>query len=362
MIERLDDAAVYERLDPEDMLGRIRDLPRQCRMAWEQARTFKLPASYWKVDRLVVLGMGGSAIAGDLVRSLAMRRSRKAVLVCRGYEMPGLVDENTLVAACSYSGETEETLAAFSQALRGPAKKLVITTGGRLAGLAREYEIPHFLFEYRGEPRAALGYSLMPLLSVAEQVGVLRELEEELEEEVAEAVTLMGELVPHLDTRTASDRNPAKRLAGQLQTKIPVVYGAESLTEVAHRWKTQLNENSKVWAFHEELPEAHHNAIVGYPLPREVIDRLHVVLLHHPLMHPRILLRYDATRDALTAAGVGYDEVEVQGGTPLSQMLTGILHGDFVSYYLAILNAVSPSPVSAITDLKRRLSDAPWPQ
>ena len=358
MIERLDDSRVYEHLDPEALLGRIRDLPRQCREAWERARVFKVPTAYWNVDRLVVLGMGGSAIAGDLLRSLAARRSRKAVFVCRGYEIPSLVDENTLVVACSYSGETEETLAAFSQALRGPAKKLVITTGGRLAGLAREYEIPLFLFDYKGEPRSALGYGLMLLLSVAEQVGLLPEMESD----VAEAATLMGELAQQLDSRVTAERNPAKQLAGRLQGKVPIVYGAESLTEVAHHWKTQLNENSKVWAFHEELPEANHNAIAGYPLPREAIDRLHVVLLRHPLLHPRILLRYDATKDALADAGVGCDVVEVQGSAPLSQMLTGILYGDFVSYYLAILNAVSPSPVAAITELKRRLAGTPWPQ
>jgi glucose/mannose-6-phosphate isomerase len=358
MTERLDDPRVYDSLDPEGMLGRIRDLPRQCREAWERTRAFKLPTFYWKVERLVILGMGGSAIAGDLLRSLAMRRSRKAIFVCRGYEIPSLVDENTLVIACSYSGETEETLAAFSQAIRGPAKKLVITTGGRLAGVAREYEIPAFLFDYKGEPRAALGYGLMPLLSVAEQVGVLGEMETE----VAEAVALMGELVQELDSMVAAERNPAKQLAGRLQTKVPIVYGAEVLTEVAHRWKTQLNENSKVWAFYEELPEAQHNAIVGYPLPREAIDRLHVVLLYHAMLYPRIILRYDATKDALAAAGVGYDVVEVKGSGPLSQMLTGILYGDFVSYYLSILNAVSPSPVSAISELKRRLADAPWPQ
>jgi glucose/mannose-6-phosphate isomerase len=358
MIDRLDDPGVYDHLDPEGLLARIRGLPRQCSEAWEKARAFKVPTAYWKVDRLVVLAMGGSAIAGDLLRSLAARRSRKAVFVCRGYEIPNLVDENTLVVASSYSGETEETLAAFSQALRTPAKKLVITRGGRLAGLAREYDIPAFLFEYQAESRSALGYSLMPLLAVAEQVGVLKELESE----VAEAVTLMGELLEQLDSRVPAERNPAKQLAGRLQTKVPIVYGAESLIEVAHRWKTQLNENSKVWAFHEELPEAQHNAIVGYPLPREVIDRLHVVLLYHPLLHPRIILRYDATKDALAAAGVQYDVVQVQGNRPLSQMLAGVLYGDFVSYYLSILNAVSPSPVPAIAEVKRRLAEAPWPQ
>jgi glucose/mannose-6-phosphate isomerase len=209
MTEHLDDPGVYEGLDPEDILGRIRDLPRQCREAWERSRTFKVPTPYWKVDKLVILGMGGSAIAGDLLRSLAARRSRKPVFVCRGYELPSLVDENTLVVACSYSGETEETLAAFSQALRGPAKKVVLTTGGRLAALAREYEIPAFFFDYKGEPRSALGYGIMPLLALAEQVGILKDMEAE-----AAGVALMGELVQQLEPRWRQRRTRQERRAG----------------------------------------------------------------------------------------------------------------------------------------------------
>ena len=338
------------------MLGRIRELPRQCREAWLQAAAFKLPSDYWRIERLVILGMGGSAIAGDLLRALLSRQARAPVSVVRGYELPAFVDEKTLVVASSYSGETEETLAAFSKALHGPAKKAVVTGGGRLAALAREREIPVFVYSYAGEPRAALGLGLMPLLSIAEQTGLLKEPEGD----VAEATESMAELGQQIDSTVPAASNPAKQLAERLVDRIPVVYGAEALAPVALRWRTQFNENSKVWAFHDELPEANHNSIVGYVLPREIAGRLRVLFLFHPALHPRVVLRYDASQEALESAGIDYDIVEVRGKGALSQVLTGVLYGDYVSYYLALLNGVSPSPTRAIAALKKRLAAEPW--
>ena len=352
----LDSPATCERLDPEGVLTRIRELPRQCREAWQQAAAFKLPSDYWRVERVVILGMGGSAIAGDLIRALASRRARATVTVVRGYGLPGFVDEKTLVVASSYSGETEETLAAFSQALHGPAKKAVVTSGGRLAALAREREIPAFLYSYAGEPRAALGFSLMPLLAICEQIGLVTDPAAD----VVEATEMMADLGQQIGSSVAEANNPAKQLAERLVDRIPVVYGAEALAPVALRWKTQFNENSKVWAFHEELPEANHNAVVGYALPREMAGRVRVVFLFHPALHPRVVLRYEVSQEALQSAGVDYDIVEVRGRSPLSQMLTGVLYGDYVSYYLALLNGVSPSPVRAIEGVKKRLASEPW--
>src|SRR3972149_1733719 len=249
-VNPLDLPATYERLDPEGLLGRIRELPRQCREAWRQAAAFKLPSDFWRVGRLVVLGMGGSAIAGDLLRALLSRRGRASVTVVRGYDLPAFVDEKTLVVASSYSGETEETLAAFSKALHGPAKKAVVTGGGRLAALAREREIPVFVYSYAGEPRAALGFSLMPLLAICEQIGLVTDPAAD----VVEATEMMADLGQQIGSSVAEANNPAKQLAERLVDRIPVVYGAEALAPVALRWKTQVNEKSKGWAFHEERP------------------------------------------------------------------------------------------------------------
>jgi glucose/mannose-6-phosphate isomerase len=159
----------------------------------------------------------------------------------------------------------------------------------------------------------------------------------------------MDGLCRQLDTEVPSSENPAKQLAARLQGRLPVVFGAGVLAPVARRWKTQLNENSDVWAVWEELPEADHNTIVGFALPREVAERVHAVFLYHPMLHPRVIIRY--------RAGVACDVVEVKGSSPLSQVMTGVLQGDYVSYYVAMLNGVSPSPVEAIVELKKRLAD-----
>ncbi|MDP2949022.1 MAG: bifunctional phosphoglucose/phosphomannose isomerase [Chloroflexota bacterium] len=350
----LDDPTAYQRIDPQGMLAAIRDLPRQCRAAWQEASALggHLPADYLDIDKVVILGMGGSAIAGDLLRSLVALESPVPIFSHRSYELPLLVDERTLLIASSYSGGTEEVLSAFERALPIPAKKLVITTGGRLLATARANGVPAFVFAYEGEPRAALGYSIMPLLRIAEKVGLVGDKAEDVEE----AIAVMEGLAERIGESVPAAENPAKQLAHKLHDRLPVIYGAGILTEVAHRWKTQLNESSKVWCFYEELPEANHNAIIGYALPQAIAAQAFVVFLRSPAIHPRILLRYDFTRSALAEAGVESAVVEAEGKSPLAQMMSAILFGDYISLYLAILNGVAPAPTTVIDHLKEWLA------
>lgn len=349
----LDDRAVVERLDPHGLLGRIEALPEQCEAAWRQAERFELPAGCGDARQVVVLGMGGSAIAGDIVRSLAYRQAQgKQVTVARGYELPPFVDASTLVVACSHSGNTEETLSTFEQALSTGARTLAVTAGGRLAALARERGTPAFVYQYDGEPRSALGHQLMALLSVGERVGVMGAQAAAVEE----ALALMRAQRERIGFAAPVERNDAKQLAGRLRGRLPVIVGAGVLAEAAHRWKTQLNENSKTWALYEELPELDHNTIVGFGLPEEVAARAHVVFLWHPSLHERVRLRYEATEEALSEAGVSHERVEAQGESPLAQVLTSVYLGDLVSYYLALLYNVAPSPVEALERVKARLA------
>ena len=348
----LDDPSVYERLDPEGLAGRIGGLPEQCREAWQHASSFGLPRGHGEVDQVVVAGMGGSAIGGDILRALAELESPTTVSVCRGYELPAFVGERTLVIACSHSGETEETVSAFELALERGAKVVLITTGGRLLAMARERDVPALVYAYDGEPRSALGHQLMALLAVGQQVGLVGDHSHD----AAEAVALMDELKRTIGEGVPEERNPAKQLAARLHGRLPIVFGAGVLTQAAHRWKTQLNENSKCWAIYDELPELDHNSINGFGLPEGIGERTLVVFLYHPTLHPRVILRYEATREALEWAGVPSERVEAKGSSALSQVLTAILFGDYVSYYLAILNGVSPSPVEAIQALKRKLA------
>ncbi|MCX5992833.1 MAG: bifunctional phosphoglucose/phosphomannose isomerase [Chloroflexi bacterium] len=349
----LDDSSVYTSLDKFGMGTQIRGLPNQCRQAWDKASKFVLPSGYSDVDKVVILGMGGSAIGGDLLRGLAAPLSRPLVLVHRDYDLPAWVDDKTLVIGASYSGNTEETISGFTQALKKGCKKLVISTGGRLTELARQNNVPIFVIEHASPPRAALGYSLLPLLAIMQSLGFTS----------AEAADVDG-MIRALEILGASwqddspaERNQAKTLAARLHGKIAVVYGAGILTDVARRWKTQINENSKQWAFFETLPELNHNAVLGYRYPAGTSDRMYVLFLRCQSLHPRTLVRYKVTGELLDQRSIPHQYIDSQGGNDLKHVMSLVLLGDWVSYYLAMLNGTDPSPVPEIDLLKKRLAE-----
>jgi glucose/mannose-6-phosphate isomerase len=348
----LDDPNTRERLDPSGMLSRIEALPDDCEQAWPHASTFELRGDGAYATGIVVLGIGGSAIAGDLLRALATYEGRKPVAVVRGYDLPPNVPKGSLVVACSHSGNTEETLSAFEQAHARSLPIVAVTTGGELANRARNHGLPLLTYSYEGEPRSALGHQLMALLSIAQRTGALPLQEDSVQEAIAHLREQRGQV----GLRVPGPQNAAKGLASRLYGRLPVVVGAGSLVEAAHRWRTQFAENSKCWAFHDELPELDHNTIVGFGLPEKLLASLHVVFLRHRSLHPRVLRRYEATAKELDLAGVSWETVEAVGDGPLAVTITGLYFGDFVSYYLALLNGVDPAPVPPIVRLKDQLA------
>ncbi len=348
----LDDPAVFKQYDPEGMLSRIQELPWQCQNAWQLAMGFNLPAAFSRVNKVVILGMGGSAIGGDLVSSLVSSESKVPVLVLRDYNLPAFVDARTLVIASSYSGNTEETLSAFGQALKTRAKKLAITTGGKLKTIAEESNVPVFSFNYKAQPRAALGFSFLPTLCFLQKLGFLSEKTID----ITETVQVLQGVSQKMRGEVPLATNPAKQMAARLYDCLPVIYGAGIVAEVARRWKTQMNENGKAWAFYEVFPELNHNATVGYQFPAELAGRIKVVMLRSPLLHQRVQLRYQITCELLDRAGIQYTFVDGEGSSRLSQMMSLILFGDYASYYLAILYRTDPSPVKVIDYLKEQLA------
>jgi len=354
MMIDLDNPEVYKRLDPAGMRERIRELPQQCLKAWQQALSFKLPRSYSNIDRVVILGMGGSAIGGDLLNSLASLESKTPISVSRDYNLPQFVDSKTLAIASSYSGMTEETLSAFNQALATPAKKLVITTGGKLKAIAEQNKIPVLTIDYKAPPRAALAHSFVTLLGICQNLGVVSDKSND----VAEMAQVLRDLQTTIDENRPLQSNPAKQLATKLRSHLAVIYGAGFVSTAAQRWKTQINENSKAWAFYEILPELNHNATVGYEFPADFAERLFVVFLRSPRLNPRTLVRYKLTAEMLSNAKVSYEIVDARGESALSQMMSLVYFGDWVSYYLALLNETDPSPVKIIDFLKKRLAES----
>lgn len=336
------------------MLGRIRDLPAQCRQAWSQAAGLALPSAYREVDQIVVLGMGGSAMGGDLLRDAVAHECPLPLRVIRDYTLPADVGARTLVIGSSYSGETEETLAAFQEAARRGARLVAVTSGGRLQAEAQSRGLPLLTIQYQAEPRAALGYGFFLLLGLLHRLGLAADKSKELEE--------LGRVLEDLSRRLAPEvplaRNPAKELATRLQGRLAVIYGGGILEGVARRWKGQMNENAKSWAFFEVFPELNHNAVVGYDLPRDLAGRMLVILLYSELLHPRIKRRYHITQEILGQKGIDFQLVPSPGDTLLSHMMSSVLFGDYVSYYLALLNGVDPSPVEVVSFLKERLRAA----
>ncbi len=349
----LDDITVHGKYDTAGMRGQLHGFPQQCLMAWQKASTFRLPPDFREIDKIVILGMGGSAIGGDLLRSFAADLPRPLIFVNREYSLPPFVDEKTLVIASSYSGNTEETLTTFKQALQSDCKKLAMTTGGRLQKMADAAAVPVFRIEHVSPPRAALGYGLLPLIAFMCQLGFLPDMELL----VRNSAAMLEKKLQSWGEDVSEEKNPAKALARQLHGKMVVIYGAGILSEVAHRWATQINENSKAWAFHQSFPELNHNAVVGYEFPAELARYISVVLLRSPSLHPRTLMRYGITMEILQSRDIAYHIAEASGEDSLSCMLSLIFLGDWVSYYLAILYKIDPTPVRVIEGLKHKLGN-----
>ena len=348
----LDDLLIYRQLDAAGMLDHLHQFPEQCRLAWERVLKFDLPPEYSPVDKVVILGMGGSAIGGDMVRRLALTESRVPVWVHRDYGLPPFVDRSTLVIASSYSGNTEETLSAFTASLETPAKKLAITAGGKLKKLAEKEGIPVFVIDYQAPPRAAFPHSFVPLVGIFQKLGLLGDKSADLKQALEALDKLAGDVV---ETKPLTS-NPAKQLAARLWGHLAVIYGGEILSEVGRRWKNQLNENSKAWAFFEFFPELNHNAVVGYDFPAKVKERVFVVLLHSALFSPRSRLHYEATAELLVKSGISHELVEAVGETALAQVMSLVLFGDYVSLYLAMLNETDPTPLTAVDFVKGYLA------
>ena len=220
--------------------------------------------------------------------------------------------------------------------------------------MAEERKIPVFSFDYKAQPRAALPFSFLPILGFLQRLGFINDKSAD----VAETIEALEKLSRRINEGALLSQNPAKQLAHRLYGRLPIIYGADILSEVAHRWKTQLNENSKAWAFYEVFPELNHNAVVGYQFPPELASKIVVVLLRSAYLPKRIQLRYQLTCQLLEQAKVSYQIVDGDGTSPLSQMMSLVLFGDYTSYYLAILYKIDPSPVKAIDYLKEHLKDS----
>jgi glucose/mannose-6-phosphate isomerase len=348
----LDDQAALVAADPGDALGAVERTPQQWLEAVTRARTAasELPTRHGITD-VVYCGMGGSGIAGDVLAAIASETSAVPIDVVKGYRLPSWAGPNSLVICASYSGNTEETLACFDQALERKSRVVVLATGGQLAARAADLDIARVAPVEDLQPRQALASLSVAALVVADELGLV-----EISEDLAETEAVIAGRVRVLGRSVATVDNEAKTLATQLTGKMPLVWGQEGVLSVAAtRWRGQLNENAKVQAFSSVLPELDHNEIVGYEPAAAGVADLAIVVLRMPGENPRISKRIDATLDRVRPYVGAILEANAVGESGLARLMSSVMLGDFTSVYLALRRGVDPTPVEAIEELKRRL-------
>jgi glucose/mannose-6-phosphate isomerase len=304
------------------------------------------------IESVVVLGMGGSGIAGDVCTAIAGPFMPVPVIVQKGYAPPQFVSESTLVFAVSCSGNTEETIEAASMAAMAGARMVVVCAGGELASLAGEWGAPHIPVPTSiPQPRAAIGALAMPPLVVLEAVGLFPGASEW----IAGAVTQLKRRRDAL----VKDGNEAEELARRIGRQLPLVYGGAALGAVAAmRWKTQFNENAKVAAFWNTIPELTHNEVCGWGQNGDVTRQVfRLVNLRHDYEHPQIARRFDLVNEAVDEVVADLEEVRAKGDGALAQLLDLILVGDFTSIHRALQEGVDPGPVDILAQMKARLAE-----
>ncbi len=349
----LDDPHAIARIDTAGMLGLTQRLGAMVAEGWEAAADLVAPRD--RPAAIVTVGMGGSGIGGDLLSALLAPTAPVPVVVVKDERLPAFVDPRTLVFACSYSGNTEETLAAYGEAAGRGASIVAVTSGGQLAAQARAAGHPVVLIPGGLPPRASLPYLLMPMLHACRRLG----LTDIGEVDIDETAEVLADLDGRCGPAVPSADNPAKRLAAALRGAIPVIYAASPATgPVAQRWKTQLNENSKVFAVWNTFPELTHNETVGWEGVADGGPPLYAVVLRDRGDALRAAVQVEVTRDLMLRRARGQAEIWSQGSGRLARVFSLILFGDLVSSYLAVLKRVDPTPTESIAMMKQRLGGA----
>ena len=330
----LDDISSIKSNDPQDMLAHILALPDQLDQAWQLGCKPDLPPGDG-IQQVLIAGMGGSAIGADLLEAYIRPICRVPVTVHRDYGLPAwAAGEQTLVIASSHSGNTEETLSAFTAGRERSCRLMAVSTGGTLKEQALAVHAPVLQFEHHGQPRSAVGFSFGLLLAAFTRLGLIPDQAAAIKS----ASTAMREQMKTLIPESPVKDNPAKRLAGQVVGRLPVIVGADFLTPVARRWKGQFNELAKSWAQYDSLPEFDHNSLAGLEQPDQVLPKLMVLFLNAAACPPDDRLRVDLTRRVMMTEGINTDIINARGAGRLEAAVDpgalwrfhGLLSGQFI--------------------------------
>jgi glucose/mannose-6-phosphate isomerase len=351
MQQVLDDPGFVTRLDPKGMYRLTEGFPDQCRQALSIARAVEIGELHTQPSLAMLTGLGGSAAGGDLVRAVFESVGSTPFIVNRDYKLPHFVGLGDLVFCASYSGNTEETLSAYANAKKNGAHIVCVTSGGKLAEVARSDGNTVIVIPGGQPPRTALGFMFVPVLSACERFGLIPAQDSEA------AFTLLDQCVAKWGVEVPFAKNQAKQLAAELHGRVAVLYGLGSYQAVvANRWKGQINENSKNMAFANGFPELNHNEILGWVKANEQgVAHWVGVVLEDGTESAKMKTRARVTKE-LIGDKAEFVHVRAEGETLLERMLSLTFFGDFLSLYLAALNEVDPENIDAINVLKSELA------
>lgn len=336
----------YMEIDQSNMRQVILDFPLQFEVGFKAAGNAKLSEEITgEINSVVVVGMGGSALAGDLLHVAEKQGgifTRPIPLfIHRSYGLPRHTDKNTLVVCISHSGNTEEVLDAFEKARKQGYPLVVITTGGTLAKLAKENNKPHIaLPESNIQPRNAIGYQFSALLSLFAQLGIVETSTEDMH-------SLGEQLYPE------EMEKQGEEIAKRLVNTTPLIYASHGNSTLSYVFKIKFNENAKTMAFANTIPELAHNEIVGFIDPK---NKFTIITLRDKDDHPRIQKRMDIIQELAKKHGIPAVCIDIIGDSVYNRIFNTVLLGDWVSYHLALLYGTDPTPVAIVEDMKKRLS------
>ena len=345
----LDKISEIRKIDKSNMLSFCTDAPKHYEKAARIAK--KLSINYSKPQTILIAGMGGSAISGELLKDWTRDKITVPIEVSRDYALPAYANKNTLVLVTSYSGETEEALSAFLDATKRKCMIVCISSGGSLQEFAEKIGVPHLCVPAGMAPRATLPYLFMPLPILLEKIGLVSDVAPEFSETIDALKRVSAANSPETPLKT----NFSKTLAANICGTVPVVYGFGFYRAVAQRLKTQFNENSKVPAKWEVFPELNHNEIVGWEQHGKLTKNFSAILIRDKAEPAEVRSRIEITKALMQPAVSKTLEVWAQGEGTLAKMLSTICIGDFTSVYLAILRKIDPTPVKAIALLKEQM-------
>lgn len=350
----LNNLKTIAKFDKGKFLHHISGFSDQCHDAVTITKSCTSQLKLKKIQNIVILGMGGSAIGGDLLKTFLLNKLQLPIIVNRSYTLPYFVNDKSLVFAVSYSGNTEETLSSFKEALKREAKVVAITSGGRMAFLANRQKIPLVKIPPGLPPRAALGYLFLPMLLLLEKWDII----ENQTLGIFEAINAIQKHEEMYKSEISVPGNRAKEIAIKIHKKIPLIIGIEGMTDsIALRWKCQLNENSKNMALIQLFPELSHNDVEGWKGTGKLSKNLIGLFLRSSSEKEDTLNRITTIKSFLSDHVSDVIDIKEHSNSHLTEILSLCFLGDYVSFYLSVLNKVDPTPVSHIDSLKEKLKD-----